>query len=99
MNLTYVVILICINGAHIKLLGIWAYKHVDMANWNTLPTAVNKQTVPLRAGFPVNPVCRYKQQRERGVTQFSYTNHLSVSTHTADYPTLYKIFQNIGSIS
>jgi len=65
MNLTYVVMLICINCAHINLLGMGPVNMAIWRNWNTFPTAVNIQNVPLRAGFPVNPVCRCEQQRER----------------------------------
>ena len=60
-----VVMLICISGVHIKLLRMGPVNMAIWRNWNTFPAAVNIQTVPLRAGFPDNPVCRCEQHRER----------------------------------
>ena len=57
MNSTDVIMLISINGVHLKLLRMGP---VNMATWrscNTFRTATYKQNVLLRTGHSVNPVC------------------------------------------
>ena len=89
MNLMAVIMLISLNGVHVKLLGM---RRVYMATWRSC----NKfDLLHINKGCPFEPGTRSNQwaelsNTERAVTQFCNTNHPSVSPHTTDYPTIYK---------
>ena len=98
MNWTDVIMLICINGVHVKLLRMGP---VNMAAWrscNDFRNATYKKSVLFRIGLSVNPVCRCGQHKQNVNASVLHKPPQCFSKHNwlSDHV---KILQNLGSIS